>query len=136
MFHDDRKIGKLAIDNRQSCDSSNEDYNCRSDGHGLICLCSAMIKPDPYLARIEAFNLMNGGGVTITKVRNGYNLYLAATDTPIARLQPTGSDDEMRTSFWSYRERWQDVGDFGGIILPPEQALEEIATNGIFWTWT
>ena len=42
----------------------------------------------------------------------------------------------MRMRFWSYRERWQDVGDFGGIILPIEQALEEIATNGVFWTWT
>ena len=95
-----------------------------------------MTKPDPHLARIEAFNLKKGGGVTITKVRNGYNLYLTATDAPIARLNPTGSNDDMRIRFWSYRERWQDVGDFGGIILPLEQALEEIATNGIFWTWT
>ena len=45
-----------------------------------------MMKSDPYLARIEAFNLKKGGGVTITKVQNGYNLYLTATDAPIARL--------------------------------------------------
>ena len=95
-----------------------------------------MVKPDPYLARIEAFNTKKGGGVTTTKVRNGYNLHLTATSAPIARLQPTGSDDEMRIKFWSYRGRWQDVGDFGGIILPLDQALEEISTNGIFWTWT
>ena len=95
-----------------------------------------MTRPGPHLARIEAFNLKKGGGVAITKVRNGYNLYLTATDAPIARLNPTGSNDDMRIRFWSYRERWQDVEDFGGIILPLEQALEEIATNGIFWTWT
>ena len=41
-----------------------------------------MMKSDPYLARIEAFNLKNGGGVTIKKVQNGYNLYLTATDAP------------------------------------------------------
>ena len=89
-----------------------------------------MINPDPYLARIDPFNLKNGGGgVIITNVRNGYNLYLTATGASIAWLQPTGSDDEIRLRFWSYRERWQDVGDFGGIILPLEQALEEIAIN-------
>ena len=95
-----------------------------------------MTKPDPYLASIEAFNLKKSGGVTVTKVRNGYNLYHTATDAPIARLNPTGSNDDMRIRFWAYRERRQDVGDFGGIILPLEQALEEIATNGVFWTWT
>ena len=35
-----------------------------------------MMKSDPYLARIESFNLKNGGGVNIKKVQNGYNLYL------------------------------------------------------------
>ena len=58
------------------------------------------------------------------------------TSNVAQQLNPTGSNDDMRIRFWSYRERWQDVGDFGGIILPLEQALEEIATNGIFWTWT
>ena len=98
--------------------------------------CIAMANPDPYLARIEAFNTKNGGGVTITKVRNGYTLHLTATGAPIARLQPTGLDDEVRVKFWSYKDRWQDVGDFGGIILPLEKALEEISKNEIFWTWT
>ena len=45
-----------------------------------------MMKSDPYLARIDAFNLKKGGGVTITKVQNGCNLYLTATDALIARL--------------------------------------------------
>ena len=62
-----------------------------------------MMKSDPYLARIEAFNLKMGGGVTITKVQNGYNLYLTATDAPITRLNPVGTDDEMRIRFWSYQ---------------------------------
>ena len=67
--------------------------------------CIAMVNPDPYLARIEAFNTKNGGGVTITKMRNGYTLHLTATGAPIARLQPTGLDDEVRVKFWSYKDR-------------------------------
>ncbi len=96
----------------------------------------AMTKPDPYLARIEAFNRTRGGGVTITRGQNGYMLHLTDTQAPTARLQPTDSDDEMRLKFWSYRGRWQDVGNFGGIMLPLDQALEEVATNEIFWNWT
>ena len=104
----------------------------RSDSHGLICWRATMMKTDPYLARIEAFNLKKGGGgVTITKVQNGYNLYLTATDAPIARLNPVGTDDEMRIKFWSYRGHWKDIGDFEGIILPLEETLVEIATNEI-----
>ena len=83
-----------------------------------------MTKPDQYLTCIKSFNLKKGGGVTITKVQNGYNLYLTATDAPIARLNPTGTNDEMRTRLRSYRAHWKDVGDFGGIILPLEEALE------------
>ena len=94
-----------------------------------------MMKSDPYLARTEAFNLKNGGCVTITKVQNGYNVCLTATDALIARLNPVGTDDEMRIRFWSYRGHWKDVGDFGGIILPLEETLDEITTNKIFWTW-
>ena len=42
----------------------------------------------------------------------------------------------MRVRYWSYRERWQDVGDMGELVLPLDQALDEIAKNSIFWTWT
>ena len=98
--------------------------------------CIAMANPDRYFARIESLNTKNGGGVTITKVRNRYTLHLTATGAPIARLQPTGLDDDVRVKFWSYKHRWQGVGDFGGIILPLEKALEEISKNEIFWTWT
>ena len=77
-----------------------------------------MMKSDPYLARIQSFNLKKGGGVTIKKVQNGYNLYLTATDAPIARLNPSGTDDEMRIRFWSYRGHWKDVGDFEGSSYP------------------
>ena len=34
-----------------------------------------------------------------------------------------------------YRERWQDMGDFRGIILSLEQAREEVAAIRILWAW-
>ncbi len=42
----------------------------------------------------------------------------------------------MRGRYWSWRQSWQDGGDMGGLVLPLEQALDEIAKNETFWTWT
>ena len=41
-----------------------------------------MTDPDPILARIEAFDRDNGGGVTVCKTRGGYTLTLTATEAP------------------------------------------------------
>ncbi len=95
-----------------------------------------MTDPDPVMRRIEAFNRRIGGGVTVHKRRDGYTLTLTATQTPIARLRPEGSGDRMRLYYWSWRNRWKDVGDMGGLVLPLDEALEEIATTDIFWMWT
>ncbi len=95
-----------------------------------------MAASDPCLARIEAVNKSRGGGGTVTRGRGGYNLYLTAPQAPIARLPPTGSGDKMRGRYRSWRQSWQDGGDMGGLVLPLEQALDEIAKNEIFWTWT
>ena len=39
-----------------------------------------MTDPDPILARIEAFDRGNGGGVTVCRNRGGYTLTLTATE--------------------------------------------------------
>jgi hypothetical protein len=31
--------------------------------------------------------------------------------------------------------KWSQVGDFGGVILPLDEALAYVAKNGIFWNW-
>lgn len=106
------------------------------DSRQLVRYHRRMDTSDPYLTRIQTFNRARGGGITITRVRDGYNLHLTATQAPVARLQPNGSGDRMRIKYWSYLKRWQDVGDMGGLVLPLDQALEEIAKNEIFWMWT
>ena len=86
--------------------------------------------------RIEAFDAANGGGVGYYKDNGAYHLYLLATEAPIARLKPTGKSDEVRLGYWSHRRQWEDVDDMGGLVMPLDEALEFIANEAIFWTWT
>ena len=91
-----------------------------------------MKKLDPILERIETFNSSKGGGVIIERTRGGYSLFSERSGMPIARLRPTGKGDKVEVLWWS-RDRWQSVGDFGGVILPLDEALEYVASNSIFW---
>ena len=93
-----------------------------------------MTDPDPILRRMKAFDRQNSGGVSVRRSRGGYTLTLTATQAPIARLKPEGTGDRMRLYFWSWQNRWKDVGDMGGLVLPLDEALDQIATTGIFWT--
>lgn len=65
-----------------------------------------------------------------------YTLVLEATGAPIARLKPIGKSDHMRVLYWSHRDRWADAAPLGGIILTLDDALEFIAKEPAFWTWT
>ena len=91
---------------------------------------------DDIAARIEAFDAANGGGVGWYQDKGAFCLYLLATEAPIARLKPTGVNDEVRINYWSHRRKWEDIDDMGGCIMPIDHALSHVATNGIFWTWT
>ena len=91
---------------------------------------------DEIAARIEAFDNANGGGVGLYEDKGACHLYLLKTEAPIARLKPTGNSDEVRVGYWSHRRRWEDVDDMGGVVLPLDEALEFIANEGVFWTWT
>ena len=92
-----------------------------------------MKKIDPILERIEVFNRAKGGGVIIERSRGGYSFFSQRNGAPIARLRPTGKDDNVEVLWWSHRDRWESVGDFGGVILPLDEALEYVASNSIFW---
>lgn len=69
-------------------------------------------------------------------VECAFHLYLLDTEAPIVRLKPVGKGDEVRLGYWSHRRRWEDIGDMGGVVLPLDKALEFIANEGVFWTWT
>jgi len=94
------------------------------------------MKDDKIALRIEAFDAANGGGVGWYEDKGAYHLYLLETEAPIARLKPIGTSDEVRLGYWSHRRKWEDIDGMGGCILPLDQALDQIANNSVFWTWT
>jgi hypothetical protein len=92
-------------------------------------------KTDPILARIEAFRPARGGGVLIRKVAGGYSLFRADNGRPVARLRPAGKGDQVEVMWWSHRDRWDHIGDFGPLVMPLDEALDFIAEDsvGCFW---
>src|SRR5438094_598755 len=92
-------------------------------------------KADDFLARIEAFDEAKGGGVVIQKAARGYSLFRADTGWPLARLRPTGQDDQVEVLWWSHRDKWQQIGDFGPMLMALDDALQYIAKDpiGCFW---
>ena len=94
-----------------------------------------MAKPDPILDRIEAFNKTKGGGVAVDKVARGYTLYRENTGERIARLRSTGKEDMVEILWWSHRGIWDQIGDFGPMVMPLDEALDYISRDpeGIFW---
>ncbi len=94
-----------------------------------------MKQSDPLLERIEAYNKAQGGGVIIRRANKGYSLFVAEDGSPIARLRPSGSSDEVEILWWSHRDKWESIGEFGGEIMPLDDALKFIAEDpyGCLW---
>jgi hypothetical protein len=93
-------------------------------------------KADDLLARIEAFSNAKGGGVIIRKANKGYSLFRADNGRPVARLRPTGKGDVVEIMWWSHRDKWEQIGDFGPFVMPLDEALAYIARDplGTFWS--
>jgi hypothetical protein len=92
-------------------------------------------KNDDILERIEVFNEGRGGGVVIRKAARGYSLFSEDNGKPIARLRAVGRGDLVEVMRWSHRYRWEQIGDFGSIVMPLDEALEYVAKDpiGCFW---
>jgi hypothetical protein len=91
-----------------------------------------MPKSDPVRERIEAFNQARGGGVLVHKAGHGYSLLSERTGAPIARLRPTGNNDEVQVLWWN-GERWGASGSFGIATMPLNEALDYITSEPAFW---
>ena len=72
------------------------------------------------------------GGVEVVRANRGYTLYSRRTEGPVARLRPTGQDDKVQVMWWR-ETTWAAPGDFGPVVMPLDQALQFIATEGFFW---
>jgi hypothetical protein len=91
--------------------------------------------PDDILTRIGRVNQALGGGGVAEYRQGGYTLRHEAAGAPIVRLRPTGNEDRVNVLYWLSKGKWSQVGDFGGVILPLDEALAYVAKNGIFWNW-
>ena len=89
--------------------------------------------PDDLHARIEAYPWpARRGGVEVVRANKGYTLYSLRTGGPVARLRPTGQGDKVQVLWWR-REAWGNPGPFGREVMPLDEALKFIATEGFFW---
>jgi hypothetical protein len=71
-------------------------------------------------------------GVEALRANRGYTLYSRRTGGPVARLRPTGKEDNVQVLWWR-RATWATPGDSGSLILPLDAALDYVATEGFFW---
>ena len=92
-------------------------------------------KIDDLLIRIEAFNQAHGGGVIIRRAAKGYSLFREENGKPVARLRPTGRGDQVEVMWWSHRDKWDQIGDFGPMLMSLGEALEFVRKDpmGCFW---
>ena len=72
------------------------------------------------------------GGVEVIRANRGYTLYSRRTGGQIARLRPTGENDDVRVLWWR-GTGWATPGDFGPLIMPLNKALNFVATESFFW---
>ena len=89
------------------------------------------IRTDEMRDRIAAYPLP-AGGVEVVRASRGYTLHSRRTDGLVARLRPTSEGDEVQVLWWR-GPAWGAPGDFGPLIMPLDQALQFIATEGFFW---
>ena len=90
-------------------------------------------RDDALRARIEAHRRPPGrGGVEVVRADRGYTLYGRRTGAPVARLRPTGKGDDGQVLWWR-REAWDDPGPFGREVMPLDEALKFVASEGFFW---
>ena len=73
------------------------------------------------------------GGVEVIRANRGYTLYSRRTGGQIARLRPTGENDDVRVLRWR-GTGWATPGDsLGPLIMPLNEALNFVATESFFW---
>jgi hypothetical protein len=89
-----------------------------------------MARPDAVRERIAAHPWPHG--VEVVRANRGHTLYSRRTGGQVARLRPTGEGDDVQVLWWR-REAWGTPGPFGPVVMPLDQALDFVATEGFFW---
>ena len=62
----------------------------------------------------------------IRKQSRGYSLFREDTGEPVARLRPTGKKNEVEVMWWSHRDKWDHIGDFGPMAMALDEAFLDV----------
>ena len=85
---------------------------------------------DPIRHRIEEYFENKDPSIIFKRANRGYSLFLESNGEPVARLRLKGAEgDEVEVLWWSHREKWGSIGDFGGVIEPLDKALDYVASD-------
>jgi hypothetical protein len=94
-----------------------------------------MGKADSILDIMTEYFDKKGAPVIVQRVNKGYSI-VHESGEPVARFRPrAGDSDRVEVLWWSHRDKWDHVGDFGGMVMGLEEALEYVLSDsmGIFW---
>jgi len=86
-----------------------------------------MLKEKQHM--IAAYFESHGIPVETRIIRGGLSVYMQARKTPITRFIPTGNDTGVEVLWYSHRDKWDHIGDFGGVTMPLDKALEYVVSD-------
>jgi hypothetical protein len=95
-----------------------------------------MAMDDSVLQTMTEYFEARGVPVMVRHVNKGYSI-IHESGVPVARFRPkAGEKDLFEVCWWKGdSSRWSRIGDFGGMIMGLEDALEYVLSDpeGLFW---
>ena len=95
-----------------------------------------MAKADDILDRMTEFFEKEGAPVIVQRINKGYSI-IHESGERVARFRPrTDESNGVEVLWWSHRDKWDHIGDFGCLFMGLEEALKYVLSDpmGIFWT--
>ena len=78
---------------------------------------------------IEEYFEDHGIPVQTSFIKGGLSIYASNRKTPIARFVQCGNRGGVEVMWYSHRDKWDHIGDFGGVTMSLEEALEYVVTD-------
>ncbi len=94
-----------------------------------------MEKADSVFDKMTEYFDKKRSPVVVQRVNKGYSI-IHESGEAVARFRPRGGDsDRVEVLWWSHRDKWDHIGDLGGLFMSIEEALEYVLSDpmGIFW---
>ncbi len=83
------------------------------------------LQPEPIVAFFAGFGLV----VEVKRNRGGLSIFTLPDRTPLARLMSAGKGDLVEVLWWSHRDRWESIGDLGGVVMSLRKALQYVVDD-------